>query len=405
MNRLIRYVSAGCLGAIIGWACLEPWKESFSNLRDFFLLYSVSIGIALFIIIEKFFFAQKDFQTILQWVKEVLKTKQLYIIPLIGVIFIKLMVLYLGPDDNHIHGNDKYVRFLILDISDSMSNQPVKELKRAVSNYLEIHRETNSNDRIGAITFSSDTKLLFSPQKNYDTMISAINKLKCYGSTKMEPALSMAYHLLSKQDMNQTKEMILVSDGIPNKPKSVLKVISDFDNIAVHTIGVGKTYDRDLLKQISTITNGQFFPANNVKQLTGVFKKIAMQNLTQSSTNSNRMFILPFWQRLLGWAVCGLLIGMTIGVVNQKKEMIFIGSTGGFFGGAISAILFMLIDFIHLTSGAITRFLSFSVLGACIGFTIYIVDYLYSKLIRVDGHFDISKLKAQHRSLQSSISQ
>jgi len=403
MNRLIRYTLSGCMGAIIGWICLEPWHDSFSSFRDFLLLYAVSLGITIAIIIEKFFFAKKSIPTIIEWIKDVLKNKYLYLIPLIGVIFVKSMIVLFTPNDQQLAKNEMKIRFLILDVSESMCKDPLKELKRSVTKYMEMHRDAQSDDQIGCIVFSTDSKLLFSPHNDYNKMITAINGLTCKGTTNMEPALSLAFELLNSNQKEIKKEMILLSDGIPNNRRKVLRVISDYTDISIHTIGVGKHYDKRLLNQIASSTKGQFFPADNIGQLSGVFKQIAIQNLTQTTITHKHVYVLPFGLRLPGWAVYGLLIGLTIGIVNNRKEMIWIASTGGFIGGAFSSIIFVGLDYINFSSGALTRFMSFSVLGCCIGLTIYIVDYVYSRLIRIDGHLDMSKLKNRHSSLQRRI--
>ena len=73
MTRLLRPVLAGFLGSGIGWFIFEPWKGEFGYIRDFLLLYSVSYGIAFFIIIEKFFFARTSMKQKITWVKSISK--------------------------------------------------------------------------------------------------------------------------------------------------------------------------------------------------------------------------------------------------------------------------------------------------------------------------------------------
>jgi len=393
MIRFLRYTISGCLGAFVGWLIFEPWHNHFGDTRDFLLLYGVSFGITFFIIIEKFFFAQRDHEQIFIWIKSVVKRMELYLIPLIGVFIVKCLLALLFPIEIPLPEKDENteIRFLILDVSGSMEGSPLRELKKSVKNYLEVHRDIKSDDEIGCITFSDSSKMLFKPQTNYDQMIISLNSLRSGGETYMAPALRMAIDYLESQPESLNKEIILLSDGVPNKPNNVMSVIRTCTDISIHTIGVGGDYDKSLLSLISTQTKGKFFPADNVTQLSGVFSNIARQGLTQSATDIETLCIIPFWQRLLGWAVCGLLIGLTIGIVNDRHEMIYIGSIGGFIGGSASSMIFIIIDILKLSSATLTRLVSFSTLGFCIGFTIYLFDYLYSRIMRVH-QFDSRKI-------------
>jgi len=392
MKRLLRFTISGCLGAILGWLIFEPWSENFGAIRDFLLLYSVSYGIAFAIIIEKFFFAGTTFSRKIEWVKNILKNKYLYLIPLIGVFFTKCFIAFLFPIERPEVQNDVQIeiRYLLLDVSGSMCGDPLQELKSAVNKYLSILQETESQDMIGCITFSDSATLLFAPHTDYISMKNIINNLSCTGGTNMSSSLTLALENMKQQEFLYPKELILLSDGMPNNRDNVISIVQQIYDIPIHTIGVGESYDSSLLNKISSQTNAKFYSAEDVSKLSGIFAEIARQGLTQTNNKNNNQ--MPFLQRLLGWSICALLIGLTIGVGNEKKEMVLIGSIGGFLGGVLSCSIFVLIHYLNLTSGTLARFISFSILGICIGLTIFIVEYIYSRIKPVDSSFDLSKL-------------
>lgn len=399
MKWLVRYVVAGCIGAIIGWFIFEPWKDDFGHIRDFFLLYSVSLWIAFGMIIQKFFFAGTSIQEKLGWVKDTLKEKHLYVIPLIGVLAIKA-IFYTAVEIKVKEDTQIETRLLLLDISGSMCGNPLKELKDAVDNYLAILEKAESHDIIGCIAFSDGAHLNSSLSSNYAQMKKVVKSLVCGGGTNMLSAFQLASGTLQGQE-GYPQEIILLSDGEPNDRGEVINYLTNLKKIPIHTVGVGGDYDCDLLENISTQTSGKFYSADDISHLTKVFIEIAQQGITETSDKKEEIekqeqkSTLPFWKRFIGWSICGLLIGLTIGIGEKREETIIIGSVGGCLGGALSSICFMFIDILNIASGSLTRFVSFALLGACIGFTIFIVEFIYSKIKSTDSSFDMSKIRVR----------
>ena len=400
MKRLVRYVLAGCIGAIVGWFIFEPWKDDFGHIRDFLLLYSVSLWIAFGMIIQKFFFAGTSMQKKVGWTKETLKKKHLYVIPLIGVIAIK--VIFYTPVEIQVQADTQIeTRLLLLDTSGSMCGSPLKELKEAVDNYLGILEKAKSQDIIGCIAFSDGAQLDSSLSTNYAQMKKDVKSLECAGGTNMLSAFQLASETLRGQE-GYPQEIILLSDGEPNDRGEVINYLTNLKKIPVHTVGAGGDYDRALLENISTRTGGKFYSADDISHLTKVFIEIAQQGITETSDKKeselqakDQKSTLPFWKRFLGWSICGLLIGLTIGIGEKRGETIIIGSVGGCLGGTLSSICFMFIDMLNIASGSSTRFVSFALLGACIGFTIFVVEFIYSKIKPADTRFDVNKIKVR----------
>lgn len=395
MTRILRFMLAGSIGGITGWIIIEPWKNEFGYIRDFLMLYSVSYGIAFGIIVEKFFFARASVKEKVSWVKKILKKWYLYMIPFAGVLLIKLIFSYptnvLIKEDTHIE-----TRLLLLDVSGSMQGRALKELKSAVNKYFTILEKAKSDDLIGCITFSDDAQLLFAPSTSYASIKNDIQRLEAGGGTNMLSALQMATDLLDRHERAIPREIIIVSDGEPKNRRGVLNYISKIKEIPVYTIGVGSDYNRNLLMNITEQTGGKFFASDDIAGLTNVFVRIAQQGLTEtgpSRQDLNHKSALPFWKRVFGWGICGLLIGLTIGIGNERVEMIMIGCIGGALGGILSSICFVIVDLLNITNGSLTRFISFALLGICMGLTIYVVEMIYSRLKPADTSFNMDKLK------------
>ena len=371
MSRFLRFILAGCVGALIGWLLLEPWKAQFGPTRESLLLYAVSLGIVLALVLEKIIHARK-----FKFILTTLKDWRLFVIPIIGVLLIQ--VLFSESGGKRAYQDERTEeRILLLDTSSSMDGDPLVELKRAVREYLSLLEEANSSDLVGAVSFSSGAQTIAHPQRDYTGLSRRISSLRSGGGTDMLAGFQTALNTFTAEG-NYPKEIILVSDGLPNEPEAVSGFVGSFEGIPVYSIGVGGGYDAAFLQNVAGTTSGQFFAADDISDLAGVFEEIASQGITQVA--SDQAAGLPFWKRLLGWSLLGLILGLTIGVGNKRKEMIRIGALGGFLGGVLGSFFFVLIDLLNLGAGAVARGVGFVVLGLCIGLTIYTVNEIYSRL-------------------------
>ncbi|MBN1999424.1 VWA domain-containing protein [candidate division KSB1 bacterium] len=389
MKRAIRFIVAGGLGALAGWIIFEPWKPEYGAVRDVLLLYSVSIGIVLFLILERYV----TFKTFKE-IPAKLKTWPIYVIPLIGVILLK--IIYGTYDQGHMNQDGKIeTRFLLLDVSGSMRGRPMSELKKALNRYLGVLEEAKSQDVIGCITFESHARELYAPGTNYSRMKSEISRLRANGGTNMIEAFEMAYQYLI--DANNSKEIILVSDGKPDDPQETIEYIEKIRGIRIHTVGVGKNYDRHMLQNIADRTGGTFFPADRISDLTNVFEKLAVQGLTETTSKGKAR--LPVLNRLLAWSLLGVCIGLAIGVGTKRKEMLLVGPIGGFLGGMLSSLLFTLLDLLHIDTGATSRMISFFLYGACLGLTIYLINDFFSRIKNVQrADYSVDEITDEDRN-------
>ncbi|MDC8003092.1 VWA domain-containing protein [Aureisphaera galaxeae] len=271
---------------------------------------------------------------------------------------------------------------LILDNSSSMSGRPMRELKSSVEEYLQLLTCSKSNDQIAVVSFNSSARIINDPTGNYEMVLNKVSSLWASGGTNMSQGLQLAYGLLPQFD-RQKATFILVSDGLPNNANEVVNLVVQNPQIDINTIGVGNGYDEHLLRQIASNSNGKFFPADDITNLTNVFKQIAKNQgggITQVNSEKDNSIKLGHTKRILGWTLLGLFIGITIGRVDKRPGVKRIVLVGSLLGGFISSLLFIVFDSIGFSSGWTLRMITFGLFGFLIGLSNYLVSKLFARL-------------------------
>lgn len=386
---LIRFVFFGTAGAVLGWLIAEPWTNNHGFWRDFALIFCVCLGLVMAMCLERFI--------VLLRFKHILTTllnKWIYIALLCGTLAIKLYFLYAIPPEPDIQGQDTTIerRYLVLDVSGSMSFgffhwKPITQLKKAIDAYLTNQVKIASEDPVGCIVFSSQAKEIKEPSTDYAATNQLVRGLSAGGGTNMTAGLRMARERLDQARDGLPREILLVSDGEPHDPASVLREVRLMDGVTIETIGVGGGYNEPLLREIAALTGGSFHSADNSTELTGIFRQIQGQSLTQNKQSGAKGISLG--NRILGWGLFGLLIGLTVTLFKQTQGMfpggmgsldaIFIGAFGGVIGGVLGALGFAAISGFNL-DGPTSRGVGFTILGLCFGLSIYFVEMLFTKL-------------------------
>lgn len=370
--KAIRYIIAAVVGATIGWLITEPWHDSFGNFRDYLIMFGVSLLITLSLIFEKYIIFGK-FNKIIP----ALKNYWIYIVLIFGVLLIKII---LTPKKDFIVGTDlqQENRILLLDNSSSMSGRALRELKESVTLYIDILNESQSNDFLGCVSFNSNVDYIQQLTNNYVLVKEIVDDLEASGGTRMDKGLVLAFQVLETNlEAGVPSEIILVSDGMPDDESAVRELIRQKDDIVINTIGVGRNYDRNLLKFIANRTDGRFYAADDISDLTATFQEIAYSGITQSSGEVD--YSLPLGRRVIAWALLGLLIGILVGLDYRSRDRLIIGIIAGLSAGLICSLLFHLVDQLGI-SGPINRFISFNLFAIIIAISLYFVEYLYFQI-------------------------
>lgn len=102
---------------------------------------------------------------------------------------------------------------------------------------------------------------------------------------------------------------------------------------------------------------------------------------------------IPFIGRSVGWAIFGALVGVAEGITRQSQQGMRAAALGGLIGGAIGGFAFDLIDqfaLLRFGTGVVHRAVALTILGACIGLWIVIMERRLSPatLKIVSGRFE-----------------
>jgi len=378
--RMYRYFSAGLLGALIGWLVAEPWQQTLSYSRDFFMIFAASLGLALLLITEQVLYLRR-FDLALKAVR----WWPLYAALFIGALTIKLL-FSAGAEPTSIVDGRREVRYLALDASSSMDGAALAQLKGAVIAYLGVLTEAGSEDLVGCIVFSNNAYELVAPSTNYGAVREALDGIVAHGGTNMAAGLRLAKTKLDEAVVDLPREIVLVSDGAPNNPAGVAAVISSGFDAPVHTVGAGPGYKRDLLREVSERTGGKFFPADDMDRLAAVLKEVASGGLTEAAEGKRN---LSFGRRALGWSLLGLCIGLAVVFGKRVQEMLpegygffdvlAIGAGGGLIGGFLGACAFVVVAN-TFSSGPLARAIGFALLGIILAASLFSAELMFRKL-------------------------
>ena len=108
--------------------------------------------------------------------------------------------------------------YLVLDVSGSMSGNPIKNLKTAAKQFCKTMLEDSTGDnRIAIITYGTKvTTNSFST--NYETLAGIIDGFTAKGSTAMYDALMAVKDTNEKYgNADATKHVVVMADGLPNE--------------------------------------------------------------------------------------------------------------------------------------------------------------------------------------------
>lgn len=199
---------------------------------------------------------------------------------------------------------------LAVDVSGSMlaeDFQPQNRLNVA-KEVLKEFLLKRTHDRMGLVIFAGDSYLQVPLTMDKSLLVELVGSLKTgmiKDGTAVGMAIATSVSRLKKSDA-KSKIIVLLTDGDNNSgtidPETAAKVASAME-VKIYSIGIGKpgnepvpfphpqygkimakiTMNEDLLKSVSSISEGRYFRAENAKQLKEVYKII--DSLERSEIN------------------------------------------------------------------------------------------------------------------------
>lgn len=163
---------------------------------------------------------------------------------------------------------------LALDVSGTMSGQPIREMKRALS---ALVGEVRPVDRIAVVTFAGDFKVDSPFNATPAARRAAINSLTVRGGiTELYLGLRKALLLFEAPDLPERKRLIVVSDGKDEGRAYKLDDVIQYAesrNIPVDTVGLTRIDPSHLsnLERLADLTGGQYALASRSEQLQHIF--------------------------------------------------------------------------------------------------------------------------------------
>jgi molecular chaperone DnaK len=146
--------------------------------------------------------------------------------------------------------------FLLLDVSSSMTGQPLIEAQTAAREFLSKCDLTTME--VGLISFSTLVALQSVATSNARRLHAAVHRLEAEGSTNLTDALEMARGQLVSGD--RKRYVVILTDGYPDAPESALEqaLAAREQGIEIVAIGTGDA-DRDYLRRLASSDQASIF--------------------------------------------------------------------------------------------------------------------------------------------------
>lgn len=167
-------------------------------------------------------------------------------------------------------------------IKDYKNNTRINVAKSILSDFVEKRK----NDRIGIVSFSTNSMIKSPATTNTDLLKKIISKIEIdprkEGTTSIGVGMASAINRLIKlkdNTENKSKILILVTDGKNNSGEITPQAATDMAKqlgIKVYTVGIGSSEELDfeLLGNIAKGTGGKFFHASTSNNIEEAFAEI-----------------------------------------------------------------------------------------------------------------------------------
>lgn len=167
---------------------------------------------------------------------------------------------------------------LVLDVSSSMSGEPIEAVKSAASTFVE--RTVSEDVRVGLVAYSSTATTLAPLSSNDGSLSYAISLLSARDNTGMEDGLKKGAAMLASDD-DRSKILVLMSDGLPNEGLVGDELVAYADElkdrgIKIYTLAfVDDAEGMALLESLAS--PGCYYYVSDADALEGFFGDIAQE--------------------------------------------------------------------------------------------------------------------------------
>lgn len=186
---------------------------------------------------------------------------------------------------------------LVLDVSGSMSGDPLSSTKTAAKRFAQTVFGSESGYRVSLVTYSSGSTVECGFTKYESTINNAVSGLGTSGDTNIGAGLAQAETLLDNSDAKY-KIIVLMSDGMPNNGKTGSELINYASNlknkgITIYTLGFFSAVDssqrgscRSLMASLAS--HGYHYEVDSTASLSACFNDMADQ------VNGTKFYVAQF---------------------------------------------------------------------------------------------------------------
>lgn len=169
---------------------------------------------------------------------------------------------------------------LVIDESGSMSEHGKMTYARQAAK--DMIKKLNSRDRVGLVTYSDYSKVVFPLQRlaNRVSVLRMIDSIHPTNSTNLSAGLIEGISQLKYAERNgYINKVILLSDGLANRgitdigSLSVVSGRAAEDGIYITTMGLGVSYEEDLMMNIAEYGVGNYYYIESPDQMAYIFDK------------------------------------------------------------------------------------------------------------------------------------
>jgi Ca-activated chloride channel family protein len=268
-------------------------------------------------------------------VKPTLRERLKYLPPVLRMAGVGLLIIALARPQNFQSGENIYTEgidiAMVLDISGSMLAEDLKPNRlNAAKSVIDEFVQARISDRIGLVVFARDAFTQCPLTVDYAVLRNLLKDIKSgmiEDGTAIGNAIANGVNRL-KESKAKSKVMILLTDGVNNAgevdPLSAAQIAKTF-NIRVYTIGVGTRgeapypvqtpfgtryqmvpveIDENVLKEISRLTDGEYFRATDNKKLKEIYETIDKLEKTKVEITSYRNAKELYY----GWLGAGVVL-------------------------------------------------------------------------------------------------
>lgn len=165
---------------------------------------------------------------------------------------------------------------LVLDVSGSMSGDPIAQMKEAAQGFLDT--AVGGGAQVGLVSYSGEAQVLERLDSSATALSVAVSDLSSGGNTNIEDGLVKGEQVLSAGNADR-RIIVLMSDGAPNEGKTEDGLIAYADELKergykIYTVGFNEGPEGySLLSQIAS--EGCHYEVQNADDLEGFFTDIA----------------------------------------------------------------------------------------------------------------------------------